>query len=420
MAISRDRGRTFRDLLGLPNPNANQQWYGDPTVVAIDSHHFVIGSIYSPSGTYACAQAPARVALAVVILTIGVTGDVSFGNPVITAQGVDYCLLGTGEPDGDSLNAAFLDKEWLSYNKASRTLAMSYTRLFFGYGGQSGDGQVELVRAQVPEDPATLSATDWSKPVVAWPEEATVVNLGAYVSVASNGDAYVSCERNVNTNTSNGEPYVYIHVARVKSDDTTPDLGGPDDPRVVTTGQVNSNGRGGVKSLDTAAIAGYSRTGGGQDYPRIAVDTKLKKVIVVWNDGSAHPLGDIWMRALPLNVKITGSIRRVNDDDSYALHFMPAVSIRSNGSVATSWYDRRIGGANSTRTDYYGEVRRTPGRSARDFRVSSASTDWLRTSSYVNPNFGDYTDNASTGKTTYYAWTDGRIGVPQPFVDHHH
>lgn len=420
VAISRDRGRTFRDLLGLPNPNANQKWYGDPTVVAIDSHHFAIGSIYSPSGTYTCAQAPARVALAVVILTIGASGDVSFGDPVITAQGADYCLLGTGEPDGDSLNAAFLDKEWLSYNKASRTLAMSYTRLFFGYDGQSGDGQVELVRAQVPEDPATLSATDWSKPVVVWPEEATVVNQGAYVSVASNGDAYVSWERNVSSNTSNGDPYVYIHVARVKPDDTTPDLGGPDHPRVVTTGQVNSNGRGGVKSLDTAAIAGYFRTGGGQDYPRIAVDTKLKKVIVVWNDGSAHPLGDIWMRALPLNLKIAGSIRRVNDDDSYALHFMPAVSIRSNGSVATSWYDRRIGGANSTRTDYYGEVRRTPGRSARDFRVTSASTDWLRTSSYVTPNFGDYTDNASTGNTTYYAWTDGRIGVPQPFVDHHH
>jgi len=217
--------------------------------------------------------------------------------------------------------------DWLPYNQASRTLAMSYTRLFFGYDGQSGDGQVDLVRAQVPEDPATLSATDWSKPVVLWPEEATVVNQGAYVSVASNGDAYVSWERNVNSNPPNGDPYVYIHVARVKPDDTTPDLGGPDAPRVVTTGQVNSNGRGGVTSLDTAATAGYFRTGGGQDYPRIAVDTKLKKVIVVWNDGSEHPLGDIWMRALPLNLKITGSIRRVNDDNSYALHFMPAVSI---------------------------------------------------------------------------------------------
>lgn len=186
----------------------------------------------------------------------------------------------------------------------------------------------------------------------------------------------------------------------------------------MSLGQRNSNGAGGVKSLDAVAIAGFSR-GLGQDFPRIAVDAPLGKVVVVvWNDASAHPLGDIWMRALPMNLEIAGPISKVNDDNSYALHFLPAVSVRSDGSVATSWYDRRIGGPNSAQTDYFGETRKTPTTSAADFPITTGSTDWSGTSSFISPNFGDYTDNASTGMTTYYTWSDGRIGVPQPFVDH--
>ena len=73
---------------------------------------------------------------------------------------------------------------------------------------------------------------------------------------------------------------------------------------------------------------------------------------------------------------------------------------------------------NSSTTDYFGEIRATPTTSARDFRITTGSTDWTNTSSLITPNFGDYTDNASTGSTTYYTWSDGRLGIPQPFVDH--
>lgn len=66
-----------------------------------------------------------------------------------------------------------------------------------------------------------------------------------------------------------------------------------------------------------------------------------------------------------MNLRVTGPIVKVNDDSSLALHFMPAVIVRPD----------------------------------------------------MSPNFGDYTDNASTGTRTYDTWTDGRLGVPQPFVD---
>jgi hypothetical protein len=109
---------------------------------------------------------------------------------------------------------------------------------------------------------------------------------------------------------------------------------------------------------------------------------------------------------------------RVNDDSDYTLHFLPALSVRSNGHVCTSWYDRRRFGPDSAHTDYFGECRRATGVQAADVRITTGGTDWTNTSSLIIPNFGDYTDNASAGTTTYYTWSDGRIGVPQPFVDH--
>jgi hypothetical protein len=76
-----------------------------------------------------------------------------------------------------------------------------------------------------------------------------------------------------------------------------------------------------------------------------------------------------------------------------------------------------MAGPDSARTQYFGEVRSSPRSNGRDFRISTGSTDWTNTSAIATPNFGDYTDSASSGSRTYYTWTDGRTGVPQPFVD---
>jgi hypothetical protein len=426
IGFSTDGGRTFTDLIGLRNDNPNQKWSGDPTIVAIDAEHFAIGSLYFPVDEPDCgAPASARFQLAVEIFTVNASGAAGLGPPVVAADGGDLCLLRNNDPSDDPPDLAMLDKEWLSYDPVTRSLAMSYTRDFFigTTGGHSGNGQVELVQASVPNDPTTLSASSWSAPITVWPEEPNTVNAGAYVSLAPGGDAYVAWERNIVTNRTSGDPYVYIHAARVRPGDASPVVGGPASPRVVSLGQRNSSLSGGVKSLGSVPIAGYISdprlsSSPGQDFPRIAVHAPLGLVLVVWNDASVHPLGDIWLRALPLDLSITGPISKANDDDSYALHFMPAVSVRSDGSTSISWYDRRIGGADSTVTDYFGEIRGTPSTPASDFRITTGSTNWAGTSSALYPNFGDYTDNASTGTTTYYSWADGRLGVPQPFVDH--
>jgi hypothetical protein len=344
---------------------------------------------------------------------------VSFSDPIDLAQGGNVCRR--------TKHLALLDKPFAAYDPTSRTLAVTYTRDFLT-GNRSGLGQIEVVRATVPGSPAGLTPASFGDPIVVWHEEPFClngseanqcggVNTGSYPAVAPGGDIYVAWERNIQSNLFfSGDPYVYIHAALIPADAAHTTIGSKKSPIVVTEGQVNSNPDGGVKSLDGVPIAGYSR-GLGQDFPRVAFDARLDRLIVVWNDASAHPLGDIWMRSIGPTLHRMFPIARVNSDADYTLHFLPAVSVQSNGTICTSWYDRRLGGTDSTVTDYFGDCRLDPTNQSPDFRITTGSTDWAATSSFINPNFGDYTDNTSTGARTYFIWSDGRIGVPQPFVD---
>jgi|GEM_PF-757626 len=444
VAVSGDGGRHFTDLIGLPNQNPDQHWSGDPSIAALgDGRHFAVSSLYYPS-TSACSDGrPAYGTIAVSMATANAAGtSATLSLPVPVTLPGNLCSLGTpGQPS----QLSTLDKDWISFDPASRTLAVSYTRFFFPPppvcgpngctvppGSHTGTGQIEVIRAHVPTNPAALSTVSFTKPVVAWGEEPAcpagrpssekarcgAADQGAYVGLAPGGDAYLGWERNTNSNSSgNGDPSVYIHAALVPARASQASVGGPSHPVVLSAGQPHANPSGGVKSLDTVSIAGYDR-GPGQDFPRLAINTATRSVVFVWNDASLHPLGDIWLRTAPLGLAGLGKTVRVNDDSSYGLHFLPAVSVRSNGSICTSWYDRRLGGANSTRTDYFADCRATAGDNSRDIRVTTGATDWAATSSLIFPSFGDYTDNATDGTHTYFAWSDGRLGIPQPFIDH--
>jgi len=414
VGYSSDGGRSFRDLIGLPNQNPDQMWSGDPSVVRIDGSHFAVGSLYFPA-FFACGDGrPAFLTAAVSIATVSNGGStVHFGQPVIGPSPGNICpLVNGGNP---SPNLALIDKPFLSYDQASHTLAMSYTRFFLITG--SGAGQIEMVRAHLPSQPQLLTHASFSAPVVIWPEQHRQVNSGSYPVVAPNGDTYVAWERNIdNVQTASGDPFIHEQIARVRAGANQVSVGGPENPRVVTMGQQNSSLTGGVRSLSAQVIAGYNR-GTGNDFPRIAYDGATNQVLVEWNDASLHPLGDIWMRALTRQLQFASPIVRINDDSDYTLHFLPAISVRNDGTICSSWYDRRRSAPDSALTDYFAECRRSPGHNATDFRVTTGDTDWTNTSSLIAPNFGDYTDNATDGTTTYFNWSDGRLGVPQPFVD---
>jgi hypothetical protein len=440
VAISEDGGASFTDLIGLPNNNIDQQWSGDPAIASLgDGVHFAVASLYYPSATSCTDGLPANGTVALTIATVRHTTagpTASFTAPVSISNPGDLCtLFGPGPPP----DLSSLDKDWISYDPSTRTLAVSYTRFFFPVfvcdpngctqQGHSGNGQIEVARAHVPAAPTALSAANFGRPIVVWPEEQLcasgvpsseqtrcgAVNQGAYVAVAG-GDTYLAWERNLDSNFADGDPFIYEHAARIPAGAAQPSRGGTATPVVITAGQANGNAAGGVKSMNGDVIPGYSR-GTGNDFPRLAVDRAHGRVVFVWNDASRHPLGDIWLRPVTPSLQTLGTTRRVDDGTSYALRFLPAVSIRTDGTICTSWYDRRRGGATSSITDYYAECRANPATSATDIQITTGATDWAGTSSLITPNFGDYTDNATDGTRTYFTWSDGRIGVPQPLVE---
>jgi len=411
VAFSGDGGTTWNDLLGLANNNAKQGWFGDPTAVAIDGTHFLVGGLYLPAafagGQFSCHS---HLQLAVDVLTVVGGNKVSMSHPIVAADGGSIC-----DP-----TAAFLDKEWLSFDPTTRTLSLSYTAFAFNPPLHCGNGEIDLARATVPADPKDLGKSSFQQ-IVVWPEEGAdcsstpVENEGAYSTVAPNGDTYVAWERNWFTNLFNGDPFAYMKTALIPA-------GSPSPTTIVTAslGQPNGNGIGGVKSTDFVVIAGYNR-GIGNDFPRIAYDAPAGKVLVEWNDASRHALGDIFMKSLApdLSDNATAPINWVNDDHtSYALHFLPAISVRAGGAICSSWYDRRLSGADSAVTDVFRDCRGSPGTNTTDSRVTTGGSNWTNTSTIIIPNFGDYTDNTSTGSKTYYIWSDGRLGTPQPFADH--
>ena len=407
VGVSVDGGRTFRDLIGLPNSNPRQRWFGDPTIVAVDPYNFIVGGLYLPNQNPR-ARCKSRFQLAVSVAHVKNDGTVNFTHPIVAADGGGFC---------DFENAAFLDKELLGYDPVSRTLAMVYTRFLpFNPPVSCGNGQIEMVRARVPDDARDLSSDHFSRPIVVSEDTGCrrfIVQQGADVAVAPGGDAYVVWERNWISNLFSGQnPYIYIDAAVVPRRERA-----PSNKVTITINQRRARFGGGVKSLDTAIISGYSR-GVGNDFPRVEYNVAHDEVVVVWNDASLHPLGDIWLKSLSPGLVDNAEqpIRKVNDDNSYGLHFLPAVSVREDGTTCVSWHDRRDE-PDSAETHYMGDCRATSDVNGTDFFISTGPTDWVGTSSLIDPNFGDYTDSASTGNVTYYAWADGRLGVPQPFID---
>ncbi len=182
-----------------------------------------------------------------------------------------------------------------------------------------------------------------------------------------------------------------------------------------------------IVSIDLAFIPGYNRFPG-SDFPRIAVSDPSGTVTIVWNDARFHAMGDILLRSY--NLVSLSAVQskpvRINPDTG-GLHFMPALrNAQASGLIDVSYFQRDIANTDSTNVDALIDLNpRTTGPGSRT-RVTNVPSAWIDTSSDIIPNFGDYTDNyvqaisqaPYTNDTLYVAWSDGRLGVPQPFEAH--
>ena len=432
LGFSANGGKSFTDLGGLPNSNCAANLYeGDPSVIAYNaggSRYFYISSLFdSPTGlggSYIAMDACK-------VTGTGTAATLHCGQPVILASS---SLCTKIRRVGQFCN--FLDKDFLSVDPARGRLYASFTE----FNVNTGASQVELSTCDLgnpaggagpaggtPAAPVCTNNGLQNPPylVVQQPDPSGCEYEGAYPAVSTaTGDVYAGYEYNWATNLFNPACFNVATsnvLAKVPSScltlTATAACTGPAAQVAVP-----------VVSMDGAFIPGYNRFPM-SDFPRVAVSGPAGTVTMVWNDARYHPLGDIVLQSFTL-----GSLAPVQpapvilNPAADAVNFLPALRTANGmGNLDVSWYSRT--NANSAITGVTavtGVSPRTTARPGSDTTITSVTSDWNSDSSDIVPNFGDYTDNALVttgtapyvGSTLYVAWSDGRLGLPQPFEAH--
>ncbi len=425
LGFSANGGGSFKDLGGLRNNCKTGFFYfGDPTVETWQSGgttYFYIASLYINviTGQSDLAMDACKVS------GTGSSATLSCSLPIIVAAGI---IPTTTKGD-------FLDKDFFSIDPQRGRLYMSYTRFGLFSTSPYFQGQVELAVCNLkanPAHPVCYPGTSTAPYFVVRSGQACE-NEGAYPAVdIHSGAVYVAWEYNWATNFQGPAPcntteHVQNRVAYVPFSCLTLTSTSPctTTPR---TASVN------IVSIDLAFIPGYNRVpfqagnAPPSDFPRIAVSDPYGTVTIVWNDTRSHGLGDILLQSFNLVSlsSVQSTPTRINPDTG-GLHFLPALrQAQASGLIDVSYYQRDSANTDSTNVDAVLNLNpRTTGPGSRT-RVTNVPSAWIDTSSDIIPNFGDYTDNYVQAvsqapyynDTLYVAWSDGRLGFPQPFEAH--
>ena len=420
--FSANGGSSFKDLGGLPNNCKSGFFYfGDPTVETWQSGgttYFYIGSLYisAVTGQSDLAMDACKVS------GTGSSATLSCSLPIIVAAGI---VPTTKKGD-------FLDKDFFSIDPQRGRLYMAYTRFGLFATSPYFQGQIEVAVCNLKANPAhpTCFPGNSTSPYLVVRSGQACENEGAYPAVdIPSGAVYVAWEYNWTTNylgpaPCNSTEHMQNRVAYVPFSCLTLT---PTSPCKTLPRTVSVN----IVTMDLAFIPGYNRVpfqagnAPPADFPRIAVSDPNGTVTIVWNDARYHGLGDILLQSFNLVSlsSVQSTPARVNPDTG-GLHFLPALrQAQASGLINVSYYQRDSANTDDTNVDAVLNLNpRTTVPGSRT-RVTNVPSAWIDTSSDIIPNFGDYTDNyvQAISQAPYYndvlyvAWSDGRLGFPQPF-----
>ncbi len=430
LGFSANGGKSFTDLGGLPNSGCAADLYeGDPSVIAYTvggSSYFYISSLFdSPTGLGASYIAMD----ACKVTGTGASATLSCGQPITLASS-STCITISGL--GQVCN--FLDKDFMSIDPVRGRLYASFSE----FNINTGASQIELAACDLgnaaggagpaggtPAAPVCENNGTGNPPylIVQQPDPNGCEYEGSYPAVnTATGDVYAGYEYNWGTNLTSLAP-----CANAATSDVLVRIKGSCLTLTVTAACTGPAARLPVPvvSLDGAFIPGYNRFPI-NDFPRVAVSGPAGTVSMVWNDTRYHPLGDILLQSFALgSLTPVQSKPVVLNPAADASNFLPALRVANGkGNLDVSWYSRtNANSAITAVTAVIGVSPRTTATPGSRTTVTSATSNWDNVSSDIVPNFGDYTDNVLVttgtapyvGSTLYVAWSDGRLGLPQPF-----
>lgn len=446
LGFSVNGGRTFRDLGGLRNPGCQKNLYeGDPNVtayVAGGHTYFYVSSLYLPVtglGKTFIAFDPCEV------MGSGTGASLHCGRPVIAASSTQ-CFHFSKQ----FVACSFLDKDYMAVDPARGRLYVTYSDFpVIGAGNPEDMSVCDLGNRAGQAGPAggtpAHPVCEHGTPLVRQPGHQgrlfagspymTIAgkgrggceNEGSYPAVdAKSGAVYVAYEYNWASNLS-----PFCGTVKTKTKDimtVTPRHCLRLAPTAACARPSAHNGDT-VISLTSAFVPGYNRFPV-SDFPRPVVSDRYGTVSMAWNDTRFHPNGDVLLQSFHLGslkkVQRTPVVLDVAHHDG--LTMMPAVrAANPDGTIDVAWYSRASAATADTSvraaTGVNPRTTRTP---RRNVTITNVASNWLLNVSDIVPNFGDYIDAAVSatghwpyvGGTVYFAWSDGRAGVPQPYEAH--
>jgi hypothetical protein len=445
--FSANGGKSFTDLGGVPNPGCHHYLLeGDPSVVAYrvgGQTYFYISSLYDSVRGTGLSELAVN---ACKVTGSGGSATLSCGKPVVAAVSSQCETLGSGKHK--TTFCSFLDKEYLALDPAHGRLYVSYSDFLFtsnfgtavdlaacdlgnpagGRGPAGGTPAAPVCRHGSPQVKVSKHLSV-GKPylTLAPPDPRGCENEGAYPAADPRSHAvYVAYEYNLDTaqfipacqgaSTPLSEVLTKAAAHCLQLATVSPCAGASTRTAVP------------IVSLSSTIVPGYNR-GFTNDFPHPAVSDRYRTVSMVWNDSRYHPLGDILLQSFRLSDLHPVQAKPLVVDRPHhgGLSMFPAVRWASrSGRLDVSWYSRAS--AQTVNTDVDAALGVSPLATATppNVRITNVATNWINDSSLIVPNFGDYTDNAVTvtghppyvGSTVYFAWSDGRLGIPQPFEAH--
>ncbi len=433
LGFSVNGGKSFTDLGGLPNSDcADNVYEGDPSVAAYTvggKSYFYISSLFdSPTGLGGSFIAMDACA----VTGSGASATLSCGQPITLASSSACQVI-----DGIGQVCNFLDKDFFTIDPARGRLYSTFSE----FNATSAGSQVELAACDLG-NPAGGAGPAGGTPAAPVCENNGTGNApyliiqqqdpngceyeGSYPAVSTaTGDVYAGYEFNWGTNLTNLAPCANAATSDV--------LVRVPQSCLTLTAHASCTGPAArlavpVVSLSGAFIPGYNRFPA-SDFPRVAVSGKAGTVSMVWNDTRDHPLGDIMLQSFALgSLAPVQSAPVVLNPAADVSNFLPALRVAdAAGNLDVSWYSRTdANSAVTSVTAVIGVKPRATATPASATTITTATSDWDNDSSDITPNFGDYTDNVLVttgtapyvGSTLYVAWSDGRLGLPQPFEAH--
>ena len=371
VSFSTDGGLSFHDTGGLPTGGPTQTLLGDPSVTACGDGKFYYSSIYFPNATDS--------ALAVNVGTV--TGaNISWSNPHLAISSA----------------ADFLDKEWLTCDRLTNTLYMTYTRFVNGNVGATTALRIEIIKS-------VDGGTSWTLPLVLDSSPTESIQI-CYVATGPNSEVYTMWERGIDdifaANTklefrrsfnfaASFDPLVTV---RTMTPSFFPAMVGFNREDTLEIGTLSVDNSSGPHRGNLYAIWVEREAGGGE-----------KRDVFV---STSATMGASW--SVPV---------KVNDDPAGNDQVMPWLSVNGEGTLEAVWYDYRNWRGMHTVDLYAARSADGGGTFSANFRVTTAPSSWFAPLT-LTPNFGDYIGSASEGTGFYPAWGDARNNDIDVFSTH--